>query len=121
MDSERLQVMESGVNDFLHKPINTRELFDKLKKHLQLEWAYSEAAAAEPRPEDRASASILFPDTATLTDLGDLAVKGNIKGILRYIDQLVEGDPDLAPFTEQIRQYAQAFDDEAILTYLNNP
>ncbi len=120
MDSERVQVLESGANDFVQKPIHTRQLFDQVRKHLQLEWIYSDADAAEPRPEDRASASILFPDTATLTDLGDLAMKGNIKGILRYIDQLVEGDPALAPFTEQIRQYAQAFDDEAILTYLNH-
>ena len=46
-------------------------------------------------------------------------MKGNMNGILRCVDQLVEDNAGLIPFAERVRQYAQMFDDEGILTYLD--
>ncbi|MEM6502908.1 MAG: ATP-binding protein [Cyanobacteria bacterium P01_C01_bin.89] len=116
MDSKRREVIESGASDFLNKPVNATELFKKLRHHLQLDWVYGDSDSPEQGVPD--GANTLFPNATSITEIHSLAMQGNMNRILSYVDDLVQQDSALRPFAEQIRQYARAFDDEAILAYL---
>ena len=117
LESDRRNILESGASDFLSKPVHTVELFEKLKNHLGLDWSYGDTAPADTLEETLDN--IPFPDVATVAEIHDLAMKGNMNGSLRQIDQLVQNNPPLKPFVDTIRQYAQGFDDEAILEFLD--
>ncbi|MEM9245010.1 MAG: ATP-binding protein, partial [Cyanobacteria bacterium P01_F01_bin.153] len=116
MDSKRREIIESGASDFLNKPVNATELFKKLRHHLHLDWVYGDSDSPEDSVLD--GANILFPNAASITEIHSLAMQGNMNRILSYVDDLVQQNAALRPFADQIRQYAQAFDDEAILAYL---
>ncbi|MEM9771500.1 MAG: ATP-binding protein [Cyanobacteria bacterium P01_D01_bin.73] len=115
-DTDRHQILEVGASDFLNKPINAMELFRKLEHHLNLSWIYGDSDSQQEQVTD--TTNTIFPNAASIAELRTLAMQGSINNIIRYVDDLVKQDSTLRPFAEQIRKYAQAFDDEAILTYL---
>ncbi|HEY9597151.1 MAG TPA: response regulator [Cyanophyceae cyanobacterium] len=41
--------LAAGCNDFISKPIRSRELLEKLRRHLGLEWLYESAEDSKPR------------------------------------------------------------------------
>ncbi len=121
--------MEAGSNDFLVKPIRAEVLLDKIREHLGLTWIYenetpeessvevapesqTQSSASESQNED--SAPLVGPKSEEAAALLDLAMMGDIGGILEQLEQLEQSDQRLMPFCQRIRQLAKAFDEENI-------
>jgi CheY-like chemotaxis protein len=120
-ESDRYQSLEAGANDFFSKPINASELLQKLQHHLNLVWIYAETASdlndASSQPQRQTD--VILPPSEAIDELYTLTMKGNMKGIIRYLEDLVITQPHLTPFAAKITQLAEAFDDEAILHCLD--
>lgn len=120
-ESDRYQSLEAGANDFFSKPINASELLQKLQHHLNLVWIYAETASdlndASSQPQRQTD--VILPPSEAIDELYTLTMKGNMKGIIRYLEDLVITQPHLTPFAAKVTQLAEAFDDEAILHCLD--
>ena len=135
-ERDRLLSLEAGANDFLTKPIQVAQLYEKLTQHLQLHWIYNHDAqtsstpsqppsgssasaspdSAVPSPiESSASAPtdaappIVPPSAEDLDTLFRLAMQGNISQIKHHATQLAEQDETLQPFATEISRLAGRF------------
>jgi len=121
------QSMEAGGNDFIAKPIRAEVLLDKIREHLGLTWIYENETPSEnsivPERQTLASAeesqndgseSLVGPQSEQAAELLDLAMMGDIGGILEQLEQLEQSDQRLMPFCQRLRQLAKAFDEEQI-------
>jgi response regulator RpfG family c-di-GMP phosphodiesterase len=143
-DFDQQQSREVGCDDFLPKPVRERDLLEKLRFYLGLEWVYEEkdveAIAASRRvvgsrqeekinslhPELRPASprdftlqtSIVAPPAEELAVLLDLAMRGNLRGIVERAAKLEELDKQWVPFATHLRQLAKGFKGKQILEFL---
>ena len=99
---------EGGETDdhdgFLVKPIDLRQLLDKIRLVLSLDWILEEAAAApvEPGP-------LVLPDRRHVEDLLQLGRIGYVRGIEAKLAELESLDEDYAPFVALLRDLTRNF------------
>ncbi|RKZ61858.1 MAG: hypothetical protein DRR08_07670 [Candidatus Parabeggiatoa sp. nov. 2] len=126
-DLDQQESLDAGCSDFIGKPIRAEVLFEKLRIHLGLTWIYERESSADVVKENVAhsrspgglcktdeSVSVVGPSAQQAAVLFDLAMMGDIGGILEEIDRLEESDEQLAPFCDFVRQLAKSFDEEQI-------
>ncbi|MBD1898809.1 AAA family ATPase [Trichocoleus sp. DQ-A3] len=126
-DFDQNKSKEAGCNDFLPKPIRIPELLEKLRLHLGLEWVYEENEnqlekdnkEENYQPKNRSNQhSLATPSAEEIAALFDLAMKGDLKGIVERSDQLEELDIKYAPFSGELRQLAKSFQVKKIREFL---
>ena len=129
-DIHQQQSLKAGCNYFLAKPIHADELLEKLKNYLGLTWIYetdtvstqSEAIdtpnQAFMKDKTNDDAQLMGPSKEQATILLDLALMGDISGILEEIETLEPTNQQLIPFFRKIREFAKAFEEEAICKFL---
>ncbi|TVQ09603.1 MAG: response regulator [Leptolyngbya sp. DLM2.Bin27] len=102
-------------DDFLPKPIHAPALLQKLQAHLGLEWVYAPtsptvAAPSPGRPPASAPLPLAaIPPAAELDTLLDLALRGDLKGLVAHTQRLETSSPQWAAFTLQLRQLAMDY------------
>ncbi|MBD2102482.1 hybrid sensor histidine kinase/response regulator [Leptolyngbya sp. FACHB-261] len=112
---------EAGCNGFISKPVREAELLTQLQACLQLEWIYGEVNSKHTSDEeclkDEASAStlVLALPPEEINILLDLAMRGDIRGIVDQAAKLEVQNPLWLPFTIQLRQLAKGFKERQIL------
>lgn len=113
---------EAGCNDFLPKPIRSTELLEKLQIHLELEWFYEEGETevCKGNQEENSQQSFVAPPAEEITALLNLAMKGDLKGIVERVAHLEELDVKYAPFSLELRQLAKGFQVKKIRETLKN-
>jgi len=127
--SDQHESLEIGDNDFLPKPVQADELFQKLEKHLQFKWIYdlphSQEAVKETETLKVASVDSPLPNTYLIAPppeeierLFELAMRGNIKGIREQAQKLKLLDEKFIPFAEQLQQLAKSFQIEKIREFI---
>jgi hypothetical protein len=60
----------------------------------------------------------VLPPAAILAELHELALRGNLRGILHRIQTLQQEDPRLAPFVNQVQGLAQGFQEKEMVALL---
>jgi PAS domain S-box-containing protein len=112
---------DAGCNDFIAKPFRLEILLDSLQKHLHLTWIHESpkmATLANAAPQTGVSQEdipLVVPSVEQLTTLAKLAKLGDITGILDYMGQLEQTDPQLVAFTTKVSQMAKRFQKRQIL------
>ncbi|MBE9129116.1 MULTISPECIES: hybrid sensor histidine kinase/response regulator [unclassified Coleofasciculus] len=114
---DRQQSLEVGCDDFLPKPIRETDLLEKLQVHLNLEWVYEEQGIQESAAT-RPSPSIVAPSAQEIAILLDLAMRGDLRGIVERAAYLEALDQQWIPFATHLRQLAKDFEDEKILEFI---
>ena len=119
-DIDKKNSLAAGGNDFLPKPIQAEELFEKLQYHLELSWIYedSQRVNSQSAPVNstnnghskREYNEWVVPEKEELDILWDLAMKGRVKHIIDRIDNLEKMDKKLIPFAQHIRQLAKNYE-----------
>lgn len=62
-DDNKISALESGCDDFVSKPIQAHEIFEKMEKYLHVRYQYAQPAPANHQVNDSAtSAPVLTPD-----------------------------------------------------------
>ncbi|WP_414581944.1 AAA family ATPase [Scytonema sp. PCC 10023] len=121
-DLDRKQSREVGCDDFLPKPIQKAELLEKLRVYLGLEWVYEqqesrqqvEAQGLSLRTQDL----LVAPPAEELAILIDLAMRGDLRGIIQRAALLEELDQRWLPFAAHLRQLSKDFKGKQILEFL---
>jgi signal transduction histidine kinase/purine-cytosine permease-like protein/ActR/RegA family two-component response regulator len=102
-----------GHNDALAKPVDIRQLADKLAVHLGLTWIHE---GEEPPPVSEAEA--VSPGHTHLEDLRQLGQIGYIRGIEAKLADLGRL-PANQPFVHKAGAYVQAFDLAGYMSFLD--
>ena len=119
-DSDHQKSLNSGCDDFIAKPVRSKELFELLQSHLGLEWVYEEEAATSRKQDDtqvqthggdssQACVSLVAPPVEEVAALFELAKIGDIKGILEGAERLEQMDERFLPLVRELRQLAKGF------------
>ena len=112
----------AGCNAFLPKPIEERTLLALIRQQLGLEWIYEviedhEEAQYKTSKNERHNANQLTaPPADELEVLYESALLGKVSDIRKWAAHIEQLDAKYAPFANQVRQLAQAFEDEKIVT-----
>ncbi len=112
--------LAAGCNAFMAKPFHVDVLFDLLRRLLGLSWIYEPSTVSEesspsltngdfPNPGE-----MIGPSKEQAAVLFDLAMQGDIAGIVKAVNKLEQTEKRLAGFANQIRQLAEAFQEEKI-------
>lgn len=116
-DLDQRQSLEAGCNAFIPKPIRVEILLELLQKHLGLTWIYEQTSSSDTSNEETTTASsspaevhLIGPAPEQAAELYDLAMMGDIAGIVEYTTQLELANKQLVPFAKKIRQLAKEFD-----------
>jgi PAS domain S-box-containing protein len=108
-EQARERSLTAGCQDYLSKPVSVKELLDGLQTHLHLVWRYSDTEFSEQLPSSpRKETDIIPPSRATLENLLELAMMGDVVGIETHARQLLT-QPVHAAFAQQLVQFANGF------------
>jgi signal transduction histidine kinase/CheY-like chemotaxis protein len=108
-DSDKQKSLDAGGDDFLPKPVQASELFEKLHRYLELEWIYEDNSTLSSIKKE-----LVIPPLEELNQLYQLALKGRIKALQSRLNQLEEIDKNLQPFIQEIKILAENFQIEKI-------
>ncbi|NER96530.1 MAG: response regulator [Symploca sp. SIO1B1] len=125
-ESYQLQSREAGCNDFLPKPIETKDLLEIIRYHLGLSWIYQntdESLTQLPEAVGNSSkaisqTAIIPPPAAELNVLYDLARKGLLDSLSEQADLLLSIDQQYLPFAQQLQNLAKGFKMKQIRQFL---
>ncbi|MGB3756549.1 MAG: ATP-binding protein [Rivularia sp. (in: cyanobacteria)] len=120
-EANKNKSLNAGADDFIPKPMQTSELLEKLQKHLNLEWIYQQKQAKESevdREQKQSLSEIIPPSPEELNQLYELALKGRIKNIQKYLEDLRKMDNKFVPFADQINKDAKSFQIEKIQAFI---
>jgi CheY-like chemotaxis protein len=114
-DADRKRSLEVGATDFIAKPVQEDAMLACLQKYLGLQWEY--AAPAEETAEtgavaDKADEAGFTPEQAE--ELYALAMRGNISGIIKFLQQIEQDNPAQRGIAKRVRQLAKEFKEEEI-------
>lgn len=116
---DRSQSRIAGCDAFLSKPVNLQALYDLLEQHLPLVWHFEELAAESEEERAAEEPELLPPSRSELEVLYELAMLGDLYGVEQRANALETLDHAFRPFTRRLRQFAREFEDEAMLTFLD--
>ncbi|NJO14658.1 MAG: PAS domain S-box protein [Thioploca sp.] len=100
------QSRKAGCNDFIAKPIRLEQLLEQLHHYFNLQWVYDTVSETPVElAEINSTTPFTKPSAQQAAVLFNLAKRGDLSGILDYVEQLKQ-DQRLMPFIKQIQQLA---------------
>ncbi|MBE9525356.1 MAG: response regulator [Proteobacteria bacterium] len=103
------QIKQTGINDFIAKPFNIAEVFNKIKQHLKIEFLAHQDKTTSISNEDVKSQidcdslQLLLKQISSATNVGDISEIKRIHQQIRYTDCLDITDRE--KLTEMIKQF----------------
>jgi CheY-like chemotaxis protein len=107
----------AGCDGFIPQPVQTENLFEQLKVHLDLEWIHEEASDVE-RLSATSLQPLVAPPPSEMAVLYELAIIGDIKGISEQAKKLEQLNEQFVPFAQQLTQLAKGFQEKQILEFV---
>lgn len=129
-DFDKQQSREVGCDDFIPKPVREAELLEKLRLHLGLEWVYEESAVSSQQSvamdkdqlttdtKQLTNLKLIAPPAEQVAALLDLAMRGDLRGLVQRTNELEDLDERWIPFTNHLRQLAKGFKGKQIREFL---
>ncbi len=116
-EHNRQQSLEAGSTDFLAKPFRQERLLSRIEQYLGLTWIYEteptasahDSQSAAISDNGHANGSYVSLSSAEIDHLFELAMRGNIHGILKQAEVLEQTQQQVTPFTTELRQLAKGF------------
>ncbi len=116
-DHSRQESLNVGCNEFLSKPIREPELLQALETHAGIEWEYDVTTQDGHAAFDDRNV-MPTPPLDVLQPLYELAKKGQILEVRKQIDAIDQIGQQYAPFTQELRGFAQAFNMKQLSEFL---
>lgn len=121
---------EACCNAFLPKPVEESALLEQLQLHLALEWIYDPENQGTPPLANKAISDrpltayplspSAIPTAQKLDTLLDLALMGDLKGVVDYTQRLEQLEPQWATFATQLRQLAKRFKGKQVIEFIRH-
>ena len=111
-EEQRVLVLSAGCDDFVRKPFNEIDLFDKMTEYLGVQFEYQKITTDNPTPVNdpeamehlRAKIQNLRPEW--LTDVHHAAARAQSKTLLDLLAQIQADQPDVvAALTELVNNF----------------
>ncbi|MFN8455385.1 MAG: GAF domain-containing protein [Anaerolineae bacterium] len=131
IDQDKEQILTTGCNDFLSKPVDFQKLLTLLETHLKLEWIYErletgwvEKTTGYERASHLISTSAKYPkllhlpSSAELSSLYELAKLGKVSRLREETTRLLEINKNLKPFVDQLQELTKGFEIEQIQDFI---
>lgn len=123
-EAEQHKSLDVGANAFLAKPVQATELLGLLEKHLGLSWIYQEsfqlAQNVNQSVEFDSVSSLVPPPDEELVILYNLVIRGNLKAVIKQLEQLKKLDEKYIPFAEQVGELARSFQEKQLRLFIDN-
>ena len=111
---------EKGFQDFLPKPVDMAKLYGVLERLLAIEWIYEEYDIEKPEGTKVIGlGEIVPPPSQELKQLCSFTKLGMITQLEEAAERLEQSDPQYAAFVARLRQYAEDFEYEKLLDFLD--
>jgi len=104
--SHQQQSQEAGCDDFIAKPIHTEALLNCLQKHFKSTTIEQKLATTDILPEAE-TVFLQEPSIEQAKTLFNLSLRGDLDGILEYVNKLEKNEPELMPFINKIKELAK--------------
>jgi len=124
---DQQKAIDAGGDDFLPKPIDAEQLFQKLEQYLDLQWHYenteiipivrqiSDNKLQHSLDSNNLDHDTLFvPSTQILESLLKTAKQANLKRLRSQLDHLVQTNPDYTNFATPLLALAKQFKAEEV-------
>ncbi|CAN2038999.1 histidine kinase [Candidatus Magnetomoraceae bacterium gMMP-15] len=105
--------LKNACDDFIYKPIQVDDLFNKLQAHLGLEWIYEKSAES-----DTDNDMIVAPLQSDLKVLYKSAEFCDFKAVYNQLDKIEKTDSRYVPFVRKIRKLAKTFQGDKICEFV---
>ncbi|AFY73860.1 PAS domain S-box [Synechococcus sp. PCC 7502] len=122
-ESEKIKSLEVGFNDFLHKPINSNLLLEKLQTYLHLTWLCNEGNQEvivkntnTPKLSDR----LIIPTEVELESIRAALEVGDFHTIKQEAQRLKQLNSEYEQFSAKLTILAQSFDEKGILDIISS-
>jgi signal transduction histidine kinase/CheY-like chemotaxis protein len=116
----REEALAAGCDDFIAKPLRAEQLLSAVGRLLRLSWETVEVPvpAVEAAAVYRPTAGAVVNE-AQATELYDLAMKGDIQGLIARADSACAGDPGCGALYREVQRLARKFDFKGIRRVLD--
>lgn len=109
-DFQQQEAFEAGCNAYLNKPINVDKFLNKLAELCQLEWIYETYKNQNSNlPSTVPSSNMITPAPKQTKALFEAARMGNVKAVINKAEALLENNPSLEPFVQEVCLLAKNF------------
>ncbi|MEK8021879.1 MAG: PAS domain S-box protein, partial [Candidatus Parabeggiatoa sp.] len=105
--SHQQQSQEAGCDDFIAKPIHTEELLKCLQRHFKFKVIESETKTTKDTLQESEEVWLQEPSVEQATTVFNLTLRGDLDGILEYVNKLEQNEPQLKAFIDQIKAFAK--------------
>ncbi|MGJ3248937.1 MAG: response regulator [Elainellaceae cyanobacterium] len=134
---DQLKSHQWGGSDFLPKPVQSEELFQKLQKYLNLEWIYETTLPHDDALDNEhsncsdvntdidfqhvadCSSNMPIPSNDVIEYLYNLAEMGNLNRIVERTEELETIDEKFSSFSAQLRHFAEEFQEKELLEFIS--
>ncbi len=119
-EEDRVEMLAEGCDDFVRKPFQSAEIFDKIAHHLGVRYRYAEAEAKEAAPvtSDEITAALRALPPALLTRLERATVETDMQRVAALISEIRTHDAALA---DALSALANDFEYDKILQAIHHP
>lgn len=110
----------AGCDVFIPKPIHADELLNLLQTYLGLTWIYEQAPVPLQEPSlplgctQEEEDDSMGPSSDQAGILFDLAMMGDLRGVVKQIEVFEQNNQQLKPFADKIRHLVKNFEEEKI-------
>lgn len=103
-------ISESGLDDFISKPVNLQEITGAIEKTLGVEWIYKTGSndTGNEQPETE-KLEVVPPPNNELRNLYNMARRGDIMGIRNALDGVESLGEEYCVFVDKIRKLVSAY------------
>ena len=117
MDENRQDLMRIGADDFISKPFREAELFQKIHRHVGVQYVYAEQRSDGSLEDDCELTEDSFADwpQGVIDGLREAVVTADLDLLLSRIQNVEADDPCVA---SSLRQLAEGFQYEKLLDLL---
>ncbi|OGV71935.1 MAG: hypothetical protein A3K19_07500 [Lentisphaerae bacterium RIFOXYB12_FULL_65_16] len=121
-DEERQRVFDVGADDFIGKPYREAELFEKIRKCLDVRYVYgdvpppAEATPTPAGPAQMATTSMAAIPDGLLAQMREATLNGEMDRLLELIDQVAATNADVG---SGLRQLANGFQYDQLIQLLD--
>lgn len=114
-DQTQQQSLAAGCDGFLPKPISVAQVLDCLQQYLELKWIYDTSLTQTLTPP---APPLTVPPAPEIHNLLQLAMSGDIGGIIQEAERLEKVNAKWHSFTTQLTQMAKKFQIKQLREFL---
>ncbi len=119
-EDQRHMVLAEGCDDYIRKPFRDHEIYDKLQRHLGVQFLYEDfdqPLATHARPSDLSAEALQMLPHTWRKELEDATVQGDLDRMLALIGDIREAHAEVA---DALSRLASDFDYQTILRLLGD-